>query len=271
MIPSSEQLESFLERLRELDRELAKLQGAEVRKAEMLATIKAVAKDWLRLSEGLRTAEALPQDNLSPIDSQLKQMLESTNARTRSSAYRNKLAPVIASFTDKVVVPVIRHEGSPAQVASRQLLAELVGKVSADEQSYLEEAARCLASRCNRAAIILLWAAAISRLHSAIEKIGFNTYNLALDKTTQKKGNPFSRVSKNTVSSLPELQRARDFDLLVVGMELWKYDLQVFEELDRLLGIRNSAAHPGMLRPSALDVQQYASKVGTYVFSVVPA
>jgi hypothetical protein len=53
-------------------------------------------------------------------------------------------------------------------------------------------------------------------------------------------------------------------------MELWKYDLQVFEELDRLLGIRNSAAHPGMLKPTALDVQQYASKLGTYIFSVVP-
>lgn len=270
MTPSSEQLESFLERLRALDRELAVLKGAEVRKAELLSTIKSIAKEWLRLSEGLRASEALLQDSLGPIDSNLKQILESTNARTRSSAYRGKLVPVIASFTDKVVVPVIRHEGSPAQVASRQLLSEFVGKVSADEQSYLEEAARCLSSRCNRAAIILLWAAAMSRFHSAIEKIGFNAYNMALDQTTQKKGNPFSRVSKINISSLPELQRARDFDLLVVGMEVWKYDLQVFEELDRLLGIRNNAAHPGMLRPSALDVQQYASKVGMYVFSVVP-
>ncbi len=234
MIPSSEDLESFLERLREVDRELAKLKGAEVRKAEVLATIRAVAKDWLRFSERLCAAETLPQANLAAIDSQFETILQSTNARTRSSAYRSKLAPVIASFTDKIVVPIIRHEGSPAQVASRQLLAEFAGKVSVDEQSYLEEAARCLASRCNRAAIILLWAAAISRFHSAIEKIGFNAYNLALSQATQKKGHPFNRVSKTNVLSLPELQRARDFDLLVVGMELWGYDLQVFEEMDRL-------------------------------------
>ena len=109
----------------------------------------------------------------------------------------------------------------------------------------------------------------MSRLHAAIEKIGFNAYNAAVDQTVQKKGSPFNRVSKTQVSSLPELQRARDFDLLVVGMDLWKYDLQVFEELDRLLGIRNSAAHPGMLKPNALDVQQYATKLRTYVFSVV--
>ena len=154
-------------------------------------------------------------------------------------------------------------------MASRQLLNEFIGKVSSEEQTYLEEAARCLASRSNRAAIIMLWAAAMARLHQAIEKVGFNTYNTALDQITQRKGQPFIRVSKTQIASLPELQRCRDFDVIVVGMELWKYDLQVYEELDRLLGIRNSAAHPGMLKPTALDVQQYASKLSTYVFGVV--
>ena len=271
MSPTSEQLETFLERLQGLDRELSKLKGAEVRKAEHLAELKAVSRDWLRLSEGLRAAEALSAENLALVDSPFREILQSTTVRTRSSAYRKKLSIVLPVFTDKVVVPVIRHEGSPTQVASRQLLAEFVGKVSSDEQGYLEESARCLSSKCNRAAIILLWAAAMSRVHSAVEKIGFNAYNLAIDQTVQKKGNPFNKVSRSPISSLPELQRSRDFDLIVVGMELWKYDLQVFEELDRLLGIRNSAAHPGMLKPTALDVQQYASKVATYVFSVVPA
>jgi len=269
MIPSSDQLEAFLERLHTLDRELSNLKGAEVRKADTVTEIKAVSKDWLRFSEALRSVEALSQDNLNFVDVQLKGLLQSTNARTRSSAYRKKLVPVLSSFTDRIVIPVIRFEGSPSQVASRQMISEFAGKVSLDEQNYIEEAARCLANRCNRAAIILLWAAAMARLHGAIEKLGFNTYNAALDQVTQKKGNPFNKVFKTTVASLPELQRCRDFDLLVVGMELWKYDLQVFEELDRLLGIRNSAAHPGMLRPSALDVQQYASKVGAYVFGVV--
>jgi len=270
MIPSSDQLESFLERITTLHRELSKLKGAEVRKAETITEIKAVSRDWIRFSEALRAEDALPYENLTFVDTHLKELFQSTNARTRASAYRKKLAPILPSFTDRVVIPVIRFEGSPSQVASRQLVSEFTGKVSSDEQTYVEEAARCLASRCNRAAIILLWAAAISRFHSAVEKIGFHAYNTAVDRTCQKKGSPFNRVSKTPVVSLPELQRCRDFDLLVVGMELWKYDVQVFEELDRLLGIRNSAAHPGMLKPSALDVQQYASKASTYVFGIIP-
>ena len=240
-----------------------------MRKVETIAEIKAVSRDWLRFSETLRAVEAFPLENLKAIDSELNALFHSTNARTRASAYQKKLAPVISSFTERIVIPVIRLEGSPSQVASRQLLLnEFAGKISPDEQTYLEEAARCLGSRSNRAAIIMLWAAAMSRFHQAIEKVGFNAYNTALDQTTQKKGNPFIRVSKTSVTSLPELQRCRDFDLIVVGMQLWKYDFQVFEELDRLLGIRNSAAHPGTLKPSALDVQQYASKLNTYVLAL---
>ena len=132
MTPASEQLESFIERVREIDRELGKLKGAEVRSAETITSIKALCRDWLRLSEALRSVESIAPDSLGTIDKQFREVLEGTNARTRSSAYRTRLSPVLSSFTDKVVVPVIRHEGNPSQVASRQLLAEFAGTVSND-------------------------------------------------------------------------------------------------------------------------------------------
>ena len=135
MTPSSDQLETFLERLHDLDHELSKLKGAEVRRAETITEVKAVSKDWLRFSEALRSVQALPHENLNFVDAYLKELLLSTNARTRSSAYRKKLGPVLSSFTDRVVVPIIRFEGSPSQVASRQLISEFTGKVSAEELS----------------------------------------------------------------------------------------------------------------------------------------
>ncbi len=269
MIPTSEDFETFFQRLRDLDHELMKLKDSEVRRAETIAKIKSVSKEWLKLSESLRAMDPFPQENLNLIDTQLKDVLESTNTRTRASTYRKKLSAVLSKFTAQIIIPVIRYEGSPSQVLSRQIMDEFVGNVTADEHAYLEEAARCLAHRCNRASIMMLWTASMARLHGAIEKLGYNTYNAALDKLSQKKGYPFNKISKTNITSLPELQNCRDFDLLVVGMELWKYDLQVFEELSRLLGIRNNAAHPGMLKPLAQDVQQYASKIGTHVFKTV--
>ena len=44
MMPSSDQLEAFFERLKNLGRELSNLKGAEVRKAETIVEIKAVSK-----------------------------------------------------------------------------------------------------------------------------------------------------------------------------------------------------------------------------------
>ncbi|HKW40590.1 MAG TPA: hypothetical protein VJN39_05010 [Gemmatimonadales bacterium] len=68
---------------------------------------------------------------------------------------------------------------------------------------------------------------------------------------------------------MPELQQLRDFDLIVVGMELWGYDLPAFQDLERLLGIRNNAAHPGTATPGLLDVQHFAKKVAERVFSTI--
>lgn len=79
----------------------------------------------------------------------------------------------------------------------------------------------------------------------------------------------YKKLAGFQVKSLPELQGSPDSDLLIIGMELWKYDLQTFEELKRLLGIRNGAAHPGMFQPSALDVQQFATKVAGLVFKKI--
>jgi hypothetical protein len=269
MIPKSDELELFLERVIALDKKLAAYNGAQVQLPQFVADIKTVARDWLRFSEAIR--ESVGADAVSVIDAEFKAILQAANARTRSSAYRKRLKPVIESFTEKIVIPVIRHEGSPSQVASRTVLSAITANLTNEEAQYVEEAARCLAAKCNRAAIIMLWAAAIARMHRAVENVGFIAFNQAVDDASKKKGSPFNKVVKITISSLPELQRCRDFDLLVVGMQLFGYDLQVYGELDRLLGTRNSAAHPGMLQPSVLDVQQYASKLNVCVFAQVSA
>lgn len=165
-----------------------------------------MSRDWLRASAALRAVEAVPHENLNLIAANLNELFQSTNACTRASAYQKKLAPALSSFTDRIAVSVVKFEGSPSQVASRRLLWELAGKVTPDEQAYLEEAARCFANRCNRAAIILLWAGAMSRFHRAIEKVEFNAFNSALARITQKKGSPFNKVSKNEIGNLAELQ-----------------------------------------------------------------
>ncbi|MGH7519071.1 MAG: hypothetical protein ACREOC_16675 [Gemmatimonadales bacterium] len=122
-----------------------------------------------------------------------------------------------------------------------------------------------------RAAIIMMWAAGVARLHAAIEARGFTAFNTAVDATVaKKKVHPFNIVKADAkVSSAPELQRTADAVLLVVGMDLFAYDLQVYQELARLLGQRNDSAHPGEAQPTGLDVQQFATKLNDYLFARV--
>ena len=269
-IPDSDNLEQFHERVRNLNEQLAKLEGAEVTRAEIITELSDVSKQWLKISTALAEIGICDSEILQKIDNATKDILQSTTTRARASAYRKKLALLLSPFISSIIVPVIKYEGSPIQVSARQIREIFNAHVISDEEGYLDEASRCVTVRCFRAAIIMLWTAATSRFHRSIENMGFSAYNTAYATTLTKTGSPFNKVSKGaTISSLPELQRVRDFDLLVVGMELWKYDLQTYEELDRLLGTRNTYAHPGMATPTILDVQQFASKVDSFVFSIV--
>jgi hypothetical protein len=269
LFPSSDELESYYDRVKVVNRALAKMKGAEVTKQALLDELKSLAKDWLRWSDQLRRTEHFDDQVLDSFDLIWRGVLEATKLRTRSSAYQKRLNPLVDRFVAEIVIRLIKFEGSPAQVAARQISTVFAGLVTTEEASYIDEAARCLSLKCHRAAIIMLWASAMARFHRAVESAGFAAYNAAVDQTVAKKGNPFSRVTKHSISSLPELQRVRDFDLIIVGMILWGYDLQLAEQLERLLGMRNSAAHPGMLQPGAIDVQQFATSVGQYVFAVV--
>jgi hypothetical protein len=268
---SSELLEDFGDRAKAVDAGLAKLGNVEVTKSETVSTMAALAKEWLRFSNELRNLADGYVPSLDHYDLAMSELLQATKVRTRATSYRKKLAPFVDGFLEKVVVPLMRFEGSPSQAAARQIEAAFAGAVTTEELSYVQEAARCSSQHCHRAAIIMLWSAAVARLHNAIQSVGFAAFNAASASATAKKGPPYNRLTKGgiTIASLAELQRARESDVLITGLELWAYDLQVYEEQDRLLGIRNSAAHPGMYSPVALDVRQFAEKVRRNVFDVV--
>lgn len=268
---SSEDLEIFCDRVRALYNALGKYKSAEVKDISLINKASDIAKDWLKYSQLLRQHNIVDKKKLEEYDSIMSEVHNATKLRTRASSYRTKLKPANDKFNDDIVIPVIRFEGSPEQIAARQLILTFSGHLTTDEESYIEEAARCSSLKCIRASLVLLWAAAVARFHRSIENAGFNAYNQAVDTLKDKKGHPFNKIQKAHITSLPELQRTRDYDLIVVGMELWKYDLQVFQELERLLSIRNSAAHPGMYEPTPLDLQQFALKLDDLVFSIIHA
>ncbi len=270
MLPSSDALEALVDRAKHTAADLRKLKGAEVKRPELKERAAEVAREWLRNSQVVRAAGVCDQTKLDAYDDAMRDLLTAAGTRARASALLKKLLPFLDGAVTDVIVPVIQFEGSPRQVAARQIQAAITAPLLPDEMTYVEEAARCVTVQCYRAAIIMLWAGAIARLHGAIVSRGFGAFNQAVDAAIAKKGPPFNKIKEGAkLSSLPELQRSRDADVIIVGMELFGLDLQVYQELDRLLGVRNDAAHPGMGQPGALDVHQFATKIDAYIFQRV--
>jgi hypothetical protein len=266
MLPDSDDLDVYHKDLEKVLTKLNKLKNSQTIPPDLINTLSDLAKDWLRRSEGYRSLGFLSEETLESFDQQMNSILASTSLQTRASSYAKKLQPIASQFLKTIIVPVIKAEGSPSQIIARRLKAIFEPYATLEESAYIDEAARCMILNCHRAAIIMLWAAAIARFHGAIGRLGFNAYNSAVAKTKSKGRYPFNNVSGNTITSLQELQLTREFDIIVVGMELWNYDMQTYEELQRLLGIRNNAAHPGMYEPAPIDVQQFATKLEAYIF-----
>jgi hypothetical protein len=270
MPATSEDLEKFHDRVIKIDEELTPLKGLEVKRSKTIEAIGQLAKDWIKYSSQLKEFGVTFATGLDPYDAIMSDLLQATKLRTRASSYRTKLKSFLDGFMDAIVVPLIKFEGSPLQIAERNLLQVFADSAEIEEYPYIEEAARCSSVKCHRAAIVMFWAAGMARMHASIQNKGFAAFNNAAATASGKKGRPYSGITKGlTIQSLAELQRTRDFDILTVGLELWSYDIQVYEELDRLLGTRNSAAHPGGFQPTALVFQQFATKIREYIFDKI--
>lgn len=274
MVPSSEEVEGFSTRLTALRGAIEQRGNVELRANNpVLRQLATLAKEWIMLAQRLRPSGLIAADTMSECDQHMGELFGGAGkARRRSGYYLTRLRAVERRFTTGVVIPVVRHEGDPRQVATRQLRADLAPHVTSQEATYSEEALQCVAEACNRAAIVLLWAAGITRMHNSIEASGFTPFNNALTAIgARKAAYPYSSVrERGPITTRPELQRVADFVILVAGMDVWKYDGQAFSELAALLQTRNNAAHPGMGTPGLLDVQYFASKLIDRVFAVIP-
>ncbi len=271
MVPSSEELEAFSARLTQLRTTMAARGTRQIpMDSPLRGAVAIIARDWLRLSERLRIAGvSIDLSTLASCDQQMIELLG--QIRRRASYYRIRLRAVEDVMTAAVIVPVVKHEGNPHQVAVRQLRTALTPHITPQEATYAEEALKCVAESCHRAGIVLLWAAAVARLHHSIDHLGYPAFNAALATSGARKGHPFTVVKKQApIGSLPELQHVSDYVILVVGMDLWGYDGQALAELAALLQTRNNAAHPGMATPGLLDVQQFVQKLIDRVFRVIP-
>lgn len=114
------------------------------------------------------------------------------------------------------------------------------------ENEYLKEAVNCIKQNFLKAATIMIWCAAVNKIHLKIEEIGFDVFNRKSESMYDQQKGRFKRFSKKfNIKSISELREIFDSDLLwlIEGLEL--VDSNEHERLVHCFKLRNQSAHPG--------------------------
>ena len=126
---------------------------------------------------------------------------------------------------------------TPVLVALDAELERQIASVSdVYEHELLEEAARCYKVKAYRAAVVMIWAVAMSHLHTYVLTNQLVPFNAAISRDSDKKLKPIKKID-----DFGEMKEGKFIELLrAAGI--------VTDDIRRILveklGTRNSAAHP---------------------------
>jgi len=121
MLPKSDDLEDLYARAKKLCAELGRLGNAEVTRPRLKDELADLSRTWLRYSPAIREAACCKAEVVSVLDDLMSGLLPVQAQRSRASTLKNRLQPFVDAVVEGVLVPVIQVEGSPRQVAARQV------------------------------------------------------------------------------------------------------------------------------------------------------
>jgi len=122
-----------------------------------------------------------------------------------------------------------------------------MGNVTEEEADYLTESINCARHGYLRASAVLAWNAAVHRMHTVVEKQGFEQFNKKTEEMKKIRQGRFKRFGKSfNVKSLSELRAAVfDNDLLWILEYCGLIDSNEHDRLSSCFTMRNNCAHPG--------------------------
>lgn len=138
-------------------------------------------------------------------------------------------------------------------------LEAIIHDIGDDEVvKYLREAIKCLSIGALRAAIVFLWAGAISKIRQECMDCGAANVDAALRKHDLK-------VRK--IKKLDDLVYVKEATLLLAAEELSLFDKNERLALTDALNLRNKSGHPGKYSPGPKKASSFIEDVISIVFS----
>ncbi len=209
-----------------------------------------IACDWFDLLSKQLASFGVPKDILNKYDNAFRAILKLSASVNRRASYNKQLDIILSDFNDNIIIFLQTDAVENAETEHHQFTEEvhtLLNKISnPDENEYLSEALGCWESGYLKAATVLLWCAAIDRIHKVIEKNGFDVFNNTSKQMKEQTSGRYKRFSKEyNIQNISELRMAFDNDVLWVieGMQL--IDTNERTRLASCFDMRCHSGHPG--------------------------
>jgi hypothetical protein len=206
---------------------------------------------WFNDFSKVLLSYGVDKDALKRYDSAFKFVLKLCSNSNRRVSFLKQFSIITSDFNDVVVIFLQTEAKEPEENTVQDLGSEalsLLAKIPDKRvNEYLQEALGCWKNGFLKGATILLWCAAIDRIHKVIEQIGFDVFNKTSAQMKAENLGRFKKFSKEfAINSISELRSTVfDSDLLWVleGMQLIDANERI--RLASCFDMRCHSGHPG--------------------------
>ncbi len=214
----------------------------------------------------------ISKDVLEKYNYAFEELLKLSSTNSRRSSYLKQMDIIRQNYASEIIIFLQTHtyesEVAVVNKMSDEVL-ELLDKIKdKEENEYLCEALGCWENGFYKAAVVLMWCAAIDRIHRVIEHVGFDKFNSTSEFMKNQTVGRFKRFNKNqNVHSISELRMVFDSDILAIleGMEM--IDVNQKTRLVSCFEMRCHSGHPGEAPITKYNVLSCFSDIVEIIFA----
>lgn len=262
-------LKDYLNNLLETKKIISDSKVVQVSSSKEKSMVNSISEIWFESYSKDLNIYGIDDKTIDKYDSLFKKLLCLSIKSSRRSTYNDCLEKICKDFAEEIIVPLQIQKTSKKSDNYGKEILELLDRIQDDDENeYLREALGCWESNYLKAATVLIWCAAIDRIHKVIESNGFELFNQTSIAMSDAKIGRFKRFNKQySISSISELRMVFDNDILWIIEGMGLIDSNEKNRLSSCFDMRCHSGHPGAAPITKYNVISCFSDVVEIIFS----
>lgn len=266
------EIKEYFDEFESIWTQINKVDTVQVTNSREKNQINMFSEKWFSDFENKMVQLGIEKDVLEKYNNVYMELLKLSSANSRRKSYIKQFEIIRAGYKEEIIIFLQTHTAKNNVEVENQLskdILELIDKIKdEDDNEYLQEALGCWKNCFYKASVVLMWCAAIDRIHKVIENIGFDVFNATSENMKNQTVGRYKKFNKNqNVHSISELRMVFDSDILAIieGMEL--IDVNQKTRLVSCFDMRCHSGHPGEAPITKYNVLSCFSDIVEIIFT----